>query len=209
MTPDLITLTDPGSPVAEAYRRLRVNLSALARKHALHTVLVVAAGPDEQKAQTVANLAVSFARIGTRVILADCDLRRPTQHLVFGTENAVGVTTALAAPDAPLPLQPTAVANLQLLTSGPVTEAPADVLASPAMADLLGRLSAAADIVFLDAAPVTQATDAVELATRVDGVLLTVHAGHTKREDAQRATEQLTRVGANVLGAVLVNASDA
>ncbi len=209
MTPDLVTLTDPASPMAEAYRRLRVNLSALGKKHALRTLLVVAAAPDDHKAQTVANLAVSFARIGSRVILADCDLRHPMQHLLFGLENAAGVTTALAAPTAPLPLQATAVANLRLLTSGPGLDAPADALASPAMADLLGRLGTEADIVLLDAAPVTQATDAVELATRVDGVLLTIHAGHTRRGDAQRAAEQLAQVGANVLGAVLVNAAEA
>lgn len=205
MTPDLITLTDPTSPAAEAYRRLRVNLTSAGKKAPLKTVLMVAAGPDAEKAQAVANLAVSFARVGVRVILADCDLRQPAQHLLFGLNNAMGVSTALSEPRAALPLQATTVDNLRVLASGPAVTAPGDVIASPGMAGLLARLREDADIVLLDAPPVTLATDAVELATRVDSVLLTVNAGHTKRGDAQRATEQLAQVGANLLGAVMVN----
>jgi len=209
MTPDLITLTDPTSPAAEAYRRLRVNLTSAGKKAPLKTVLLVAAGPDAEKAQAVANLAISFARVGVRVILADCDLRQPAQHRLFGLDNAAGVTTALAEPRAALSLQPTAVDNLRVLTGGPAVAVPADAIASPAMADLLARLREDADIVLLDAPPVTLATDAVELATRVDGVLLTVNAGHTRRGDAQRAKEQLAQVGAHLLGAVMVNAAPA
>ena len=207
MTPDLITLTDPTSPAAEAYRRLRVNLTSAGKKAPLKTVLMVAAGPDAEKAQAVANLAVSFARVGVRVILADCDLRQPAQHLLFGLNNATGVSTALSEPRAALPLQATTVDNLRVLASGPAVAAPGDVLASPGMVGLLARLREDADIVLLDAPPVTLATDAVELATRVDGVLLTVNAGHTRRGDAQRAKEQLAQVGANLLGAVIVNAA--
>jgi non-specific protein-tyrosine kinase len=207
MTPDLITLTDPTSPAAEAYRRLRVNLTSAGKKAPLQAVLMVAAGPDADKAQAVANLAISFARVGVRVILADCDLRQPAQHLLFGLNNAAGVTTALREPGAALPLQATVVDNLHVLTSGPAAAVPADEIASPAMAGLLARLREDADIVLLDAPAVTLATDAVELATRVDGVLLTVNAGHTRRGDAQRAKEQLAQVGANLLGAVLVNAA--
>ena len=82
---------------------------------------------------------------------------------------------------------------------------PSDLLASPAMADLLARLRDEADVVLFDAPPVTLATDAIELATQVDGVLLTVAAGQTKRDDAQRAKEVLEKVGARVVGVALVN----
>ncbi|MCX7671215.1 MAG: CpsD/CapB family tyrosine-protein kinase, partial [Anaerolineae bacterium] len=170
MTPDLITLTDPASPAAEAYRRLRANLMAAGKKMPLQAVLMVAAGPDDEKAQTVANLAVTFARVGTRVVLVDCDLRRPAQHALFGLDNTAGVTTALGRADGALPLQATAVPNLRVLPGGPAVDVPADLLASPAMAELIARLRAEADIILFDAPPVTAATDAVELATRVDGV---------------------------------------
>jgi non-specific protein-tyrosine kinase len=207
MTANLAILTDPASPIAEAYRRLRVNLASTGRDTPLKTVLVVAAGPDETKAQVVANLAIAFARVGKQVIVADCDLRHPAQHTLFGLENGEGVTTALAPAGGALPLQATEVAGLSVLASGPSVAVPADALASPAMADLIARLRGQADIVLIDAAPVSQATDAVELATQVDGVLLTVRAGQTKRDQAQRAKEALEKVGALVVGVALVDAT--
>jgi len=206
MTINLVTLTDPTSPAAEAYRRLRVNLMAPDRDAPLRALLVVAAGPDADKASTVANLAVTFARVGKQVILADCDLRHPAQHTLFGLDNSTGVTTAVSNADAHLPLQTTELPNLRVLTSGPSVEVPSDLLASPAMAGLVARLRDEADVVLFDAPPVVLATDAAELATQVDGVLLTVSAGHTKRADAQQAKNLLTKVGARLVGAALVNA---
>ncbi len=207
MTINLITLTDPTSAAAEAYRRLRVNLIATEKKQPLRRLLVAAAGPDDDKATTLANLAVTFAKVGRRVIVVDCDLRHPAQHSIFGLSNTSGVTTALTRVGSALPLQTTELDNLRVLTSGPGVEVPSDLIASPSMSDLIDRLAADADLVLIDVPPVVLATDAVELAVRVDGVLLTIAAGKTRREDAQRAKEMLTRVGANLIGATLVNAS--
>lgn len=205
MTPDLVTLTDPASPAAEAYRRLRVNLAA-ERELPLRTLLVVAADDEGDKASVVANLAVTYARVGKQVILADCDLRRTRQHTLFSVSNAAGLTTALSDhEDAPLPLQETAVPGLRVLTSGPAVDVPSDLLASPAMGRLMARLCEEADLVVFDAPPVAVATDAAELAGQVDGVLLIVSAGHTKRDAAQRAKDLLAQAGARVVGAVLVN----
>jgi len=210
MTINLVTLTSPSSPAAEAYRRLRVNLMSVGREAALHTLLVAAAGADADKAGAVANLAVTFARVGKRVILADCDLRHPAQHALFALPNAAGVTTALRDEKAALPLLPTEAPGLRVLTSGPAAESPSDLIASPGMGRLITRLCDEADVVLFDAPPVTLATDAAELAVQVDGVLLTVAAGHTKRDDAQRAKELLEKVGARLVGAALVNvAADA
>ncbi len=208
MAPNLITLTDPTSPAAEAYRRLRVNLMAVGGELPLRTLLVAAAGPDSDKAAVVANLAVTFAKVGKRVILVDCDLRRPSQHTLFGVSNAAGVTTVIQDEAAVLPLQATSEATLRLLASGPAVAVSADLLASPGMGRLLARLAEEADLVLLDAPPVTLATDTAELASQVSGVLLTVAAGHTKRDDAQRAKELLAQVGARLVGAVLVNVAD-
>lgn len=204
MTPNIITLTDPTSQAAEAYRRLRVNLMSAGREVPLRTVLVAATGAADDKAAVVANLAVTYAKVGKRVILVDCDLRHPAQHMLFGLDNAVGVTTALQD-DKLLPLQASGVPGLQVLTSGPVVPVPSDLLASPEMGRLLARLLEEVDVVLLDAPPVTLATDAAELALQVDGVLLTVAAGQTKRDDARRAKELLTQVGARVVGVTLVN----
>ena len=220
MTINLISLTHSASPEAEAYRQLQANLLAAGRETPLRTLLVVAAGADPDKAAAVANLAVTFARIGKRVILADCDLRNPAQHAIFGLSNAAGVTTAVGAPLPPNvgglnspqdwgaggALQATAVPGLRVLPAGPQAGVPADLLASPAMGTLIARLRDEADIILFDAPPVLFATDAAELAIQVDGVLLTVRAGHTRRDEAQRAKELLEKVGARIIGAALVNA---
>jgi capsular exopolysaccharide synthesis family protein len=207
MTVHLVVVTDPASPAAEAYRRLRINLmSALPQETPLQVLLVAAAGPDPDKSTTVANLAVTFARVGKRVVLADCDLRHPAQHSLFGLANEAGVTTLLNGEvTAELPLQPTEIPGLRVLTSGPAVPVPADTVASSAMTWLISRLRQEADVVLFDAPPVVLATDAAELATQVDGVLLTVSAGRTKRDDAQRAVHLLKRVGARLVGTALVN----
>ena len=164
MTINLVTLTDPTSPAAEAYRRLRVNLMSAGREAPLHTLLVAAAGADPDKAATVANLAVTFAKVGKRVILADCDLRHPAQHTLFGLANDGGRDHRAPRGGGALPLQATEVADLRVLTSGPAVEVPSDLLASPAMGRLIARLRDEADVVLFDAPPVTLATDAAELA---------------------------------------------
>lgn len=205
MTLNLATLTAPTSAVAEAYRRLRVNLMSADKEQALCAVLVAAAGPSKDKAQVVGNLAVAYAKVGKRVIVVDCDLRHPGQHTLFNVSGAQGVTTTLKQEQADLPLQTTEVPGLLVLPAGPNVDVPSDLLASPAMARLVRRLAGEADVVLFDAPPVTVATDAAELATVVDGVLLTVTAGVTKRDEAQRAKELLNQVGARIVGAALVN----
>jgi capsular exopolysaccharide synthesis family protein len=206
MTLNLVVVTDPTSPAAEAYRRLRVNLMSAAQEPPLQVLLVAPAGPDPEKSTTVANLAVIFARVGKRVILVDCDLRHASQDTLFGLANQAGVTTVLDGDEATeLPLQPTEIEGLLVLTSGPTVSVPSDAVASPGMARLIARLRQEADVVLLDAPPVVLATDAAELATQVDGVLLTVSAGRTKRDDAQRAVQLLKKVGAHLVGTALVN----
>ncbi|MCD6290708.1 MAG: CpsD/CapB family tyrosine-protein kinase [Anaerolineae bacterium] len=204
---DLITITEPRSPAAEAYRSLRTNLEFSSLDHPLRTLLVTSPGPDEGKSTTLANLAVTTAQTGRRVIVVDCDLRRPHQHEIFGVTNGEGVTTmvrdegALARP----PLQETEVQGLWVLPSGPTPPNPAELLASQRMTQVIERLAEQADLVLFDAPPVVAVTDAAVLASKLDGVLLVINAGSTKRELAQRAKEILDRVNARLIGAVLNN----
>ncbi len=201
----LISLTDPNSATAEAYRRLRANLTFAGQQQPLHTLLVASAGSDGNKSAVPANLAVAFARVGRRVILADCDLRHPHQHELFEVANDDGVSEFLRNPQARLPLMATGLPCLQLMTAGAPAEVPSDLIASPQMAEMVARLAEEADIVLFDAPPVLLASDAVELATHVDGVLLSITAGRTKRGEAQRAKELLERAGARIVGATLTN----
>jgi non-specific protein-tyrosine kinase len=200
-------LTNPRSPIAEAYRSLRTNLEFSSLDQPLRTMIVTSAAPGEGKSTTLANLAVTIAQAGKQVILADCDLRRPAQHRLFGLPNSAGLTTMVVddqAMNSP-PLQETEVPNLWLLASGPPPPNPAELLGSRRMTDIIAALLDRADMVLFDAPPVIAVTDAAVLAAKVDGVLLVLRAGKTKREHVQRAKALLDKVNARVVGTVLTN----
>lgn len=203
----LVTVADPRSPVSEAYRTLRTNLDFSSLDKPIKTMLVTSAGPEEGKSTVLANLAVTTAQGGKKVILVDCDLRRPTLHNVFQLKNDVGLTTMVvddAAVESP-PLQDTGVQGLQVVSSGPLPPNPSELLGSRRMEEIIAALLERADVVLFDAPPVVAVTDAAVLATKVDGVLLVINAGGTKRDYAKAAKARLEKVNANLLGAVLNN----
>ena len=203
----LITVADPRSPVSEAYRTLRTNLDFSSLDKPIKTMLVTSAGPEEGKSTVLANLAVTTAQTGRKVILVDCDLRRPTLHYLFNLKNDVGLTTMVVddvAMESP-PLQYTGVEGLQLVSSGPLPPNPSELLGSRRMEDIIADLLERADVILFDAPPVVAVTDAAVLATKVDGVLLVINAGGTKRDYAKAAKARLEKVNANLLGAVLNN----
>lgn len=205
---DLITLTDPRSPAAEAYRTLRTNLTFAALDKPIETLLVTSPAPGDDKSTVLANLAVTMAQGERSVILVDADLRRPSLHEIFGAANERGLTTMVveeAALDDP-PLLDTGVENLRLMPSGPLPPNPADILGSRRMEEAIARLKTRADVLLFDAPPVVAVTDAAVLGTKVDGVLLVVRAGRTRREHAQRARELLERGHVRIVGAVLSSA---
>jgi capsular exopolysaccharide synthesis family protein len=203
----LITVADPRSPVSEAYRTLRTNLDFSSLDKPIKTMLITSAGPEEGKSTVLANLAVTTTQAGRKVILVDCDLRRPTLHHIFNLKNDVGLTTMVvddAAMESP-PLQDTGVEGLQLVSSGPLPPNPSELLGSRRMEEIIATLLERADVVLFDAPPVVAVTDAAVLATKVDGVLLVINAGGTKRDYARAAKARLEKVNANLLGAVLNN----
>jgi capsular exopolysaccharide synthesis family protein len=206
MTANLITLTDPRSAAAEAYQSLRTNLEFSSLEQPLHTLLIAGVDDTTDKSTAVANLAVVMAQAGDRVTLVDGDLRRPRQHEIFGLSNQRGLTNWLVE-EGPAPLQPTSVEGLQVLVSGPPAANPVALLSRKRLVDALTELQEQADYVLLDAPPVLAVTDAALWASKVDGVVLLVSAGSTKREHAQRAQTVLEKVHARLVGAVLLNAS--
>jgi capsular exopolysaccharide synthesis family protein len=204
----LVTIADPRSPVSESFRTLRTNLQFASLDKPLRTILVTSPGAEEGKSTTLANLAVTMAQAEKRVILIDCDLRRPTLHKHFGLSNAAGLVTMMLEESAiqDPPLQETGVAGLWLLASGPLPPRPSDLLGSQRMGRIIQALLEKADVLLFDAPPVMAVTDASILATRVDGVLLVISAGHTKRDEMRTAKAQLEKVNAHIIGAVLTNA---
>jgi capsular exopolysaccharide synthesis family protein len=204
----LITLDDPRSEAAEAFRTLRTNLMFSSVEQPIHTLLVTSAAQSDGKSSVIANLAVTFAQGGNKTILVDCDMRRPAQHDIWGISNERGLTTMMleeSAMSTP-PLAQTAIENLQILPSGPPPPNPADLLGGQRMISVIGVLKARANYVLFDSPPVLAATDAALLGSKLDGVLLVIRAGHTRREQTARAREALNRVHVRVVGAVLSNA---
>lgn len=206
MTIDLITLTDPRSPASEAYRTLRTNLSFYSVDEPIRTLVVTSPAPDEGKSTTIANLAVTLAQGDNRTILVDCDLRRPSLHKIFGVNNERGLTTMVLEEAGEPFLEATAVENLWLVPSGPKPPNPADLLGSRRVDQVIASLSERADIVLIDAPPVIGVTDAAVLGAKVDGVLLVISAGNTRREHAERAKELLEKARVRIIGAALTNA---
>lgn len=204
----IITLTDPRSSVAEAYRTLRTNIEFSSIDAPLRTLLVTSSAPDEGKSVTLANLAVAMADGDQRVIAVDADLRRPSLHLLFSLENERGFSTMFREESAfeQPPLQEVAGTSLQVLTSGPLPPIPSQILNSKKMDAVLAQLTGLADVVLFDAPPLIAVSDASLLASKVDGVLLVVKAGTTKREHVLAAKDRLEKVNARLVGSVLANA---
>ena len=206
--PNLITLSDPHSPAAEAYHSLRTNIEFASLEQPLHTLLLTSVDHAANKSSAIANLAVVMAQAGDRVIVVDGDLRRPQQHELFEVSNQRGLTNWLGEDKqrgAP-PLQVTAVEGLQLLPAGPAVGNPVALLSARRLAEVLAELRNHADYVLCDAPPLLAVTDAALWASKVDGVLLLINAGGTKRDHALRAKAVLEKVHARLVGAVLLNA---
>lgn len=203
--PKLVALQEPRSPAAEAYRTLRTNLRFSSLDRPLRTILATSTAPDEGKSTTIANLAVTIAQAEQQVILVEGDLRRPTLHTLFNVPNDEGLTSLMLQDGGELPLQPTAVPGLMLLTSGPLPPRPADILGSRRMEQVIEMLKERADIVLFDTPPVNAVTDAAVLATKVDGVLLVFRSGVTRRDHARDARKLLEKVNAHIVGVVLTD----
>jgi capsular exopolysaccharide synthesis family protein len=203
----LITISNLRSPISEAYRTLRTNLEFTSLDKPIRAMVVTSAAPEEGKSTTLANLAVTIAQAGKKVILVDCDLRRPSLHQIFNARNTPGFTDMMRddALMAKPPLQETEVPNLRLLASGTIPPNPSELLASRRMSEVIAALQQQADIVLFDAPPIIAVTDAAVLSSKVDAVLLVVSAGKTKREHAKKATALLEKVNAHLIGTVLNN----
>jgi capsular exopolysaccharide synthesis family protein len=200
----LITYFNPKSPEAEAFKVLRTNLQFLKVDEQTKTILFTSVGPDEGKSTVLANLAVSLAQVGKKILVLDCDLRRPVQHRIFGVINNKGLTNVLAETD-PLEdvIQKTEASGVFILTTGLIPPNPAELLSSDKMQSMLEKLEDMFDIIVIDSPPVLAVTDAVILSSKVNGVILVTLAGRTIIDKAKEAKEKLLNANAMILGVVL------
>ena len=203
-----ISLHQPRSPVAEAFRTLRTNITYAAVDTPLRRIIVTSATPQEGKTTVAANLAVVLAQGEKKVILVDADLRRPQIHHKFGLTNVVGLSELflMMRPLVSLPrgaIQPSDVPGLEVITSGKLPPNPAELLTSHKMTQFLDLLNQEYDLIVVDTPPVLTVTDAAALASRMDGVILVAKPGVTKLSAFKQAVEQLRAVGARILGVVV------
>jgi polysaccharide biosynthesis transport protein len=206
--PELFVHHRPASGTAEAARAIRTNILFTSPDRPYNTLLVTSAGPSEGKTTVACSIAITMAQAGQRVVLVDCDLRRPRVHRVFGRTNDLGLTTALLDGSAEAGMATeTEVPNLSVIPTGPIPPNPAELLQSAAFAALLERLRGRYDRVVLDSPPLVPVTDAAILSTLVDGTILVVRASRTTRELARRALRALRDVKGRTVGVVL-NAVD-
>ncbi len=200
----MITNFSPKSPVSESFRSLRTNILFANIDKPVKTLVISSSATKEGKSTTVANLAITMAQTGSRVLIIDGDLRRPTMHNFFNLDRQIGLTNALMGTyTLDEVIKPTGVDNLDLITAGDIPPNPSELLSSKAMRKALSILSTRYDLILIDSPPVIAVTDAAVLSTRTDAVLLVVSSGYVSRHEVLRAIQLLSNVHANLLGMLL------
>lgn len=201
-------LLEPLSAVSESCRMIRTAIHFGAAKDRRRTILITSPSSGEGKSTLAANLAITLAQTGRRVLLVDADLRLPMQHRIFGAINANGLSTLLQGA-APLEeaVEPTEVNGLELLPAGPAAHNPAEMLNSPVFTELLDTLYDRYDFVVIDSAPVVGLADSRIIAASCDATVLVLRAGVSTRRTAELARGGLGSVGAQMVG-IVVNDAD-
>jgi len=195
---------DPLSTRAEAYRRVQTNLSFVDATTPARVLVVTSSVPGEGKSTTAINLASTFAESGSRVLLVDCDMRRPSVAMSLGLEEAAGLTTALVGRAAMADLvQRYGPGELDVLPVGSIPPNPHQLIASQATQDLITTARAQYDVVVIDAPPLLPVSDAALLATMADGVVVVAGARRVRRQQLAQALRALAGVEARVLGFIL------
>jgi capsular exopolysaccharide synthesis family protein len=201
---DLITISNPNSPSAEAFRTLRTNIQYSSIDKKVQVVCVTSAGPGEGKSTIGSNLAVVMAEAGKKTLLIDCDLRKPSIHKAFKLSNSTGLSDLLAGRAVfEKTIQETGIESLQVLTSGMKPPNPSELLASSKMKKFIAALRMRYDFIVIDTPPVLLVTDAQLLVECSDGYLLVIASGEVDKDAAAKAQNLLEKVNAKILGAVL------
>lgn len=196
----------PDSPHAESYRVLRTNVLFSRKEQGFRTMTVVSGGAGEGKSTTIFNLATTFAQQGSRVLLVDSDLRRPSLHKILGVANNLGLTNYLLKQNSiDEVIQTTPVASLDFLPSGKLPSSSIGILNSVQMRAFIEEAKSRYDFVFFDSPPIMGVSDASILASEVDMAILVVQYRKYPQQMTLRAKQMVEKVGGRLLGVVLNN----
>jgi len=194
------------SPLATEFRRLLHNIKSVSKTGEVKTVLVTSAVVGEGKSTVTGFLAITAARKHMRTLVIDCDLRRPSMHLLLDLPRERGVTEALAE-GVPIrnTIKKTNLDKLDIITAGKISSSPAELFEASTIGEFLSELKFYYDLILIDCAPILPVSDPMMLAQVVDGVLIVIKAGDTQRELVGRATEIIQTGSSRILGVVMNN----
>lgn len=201
---DLIVLEDSKAYDAELYKLVRTNLDFLCSDMAYKKILFTSTQPSEGKTTTISNIAVSFALVGKKVLLIDCDLRKPRLHKVFGVSNDSGLTNYLVKDTSVTEvIKQTDIKGLYLMTSGPKPPNPNTLLMSNKLGPFLDEAEETFDIILVDAPPLLPVADSLTLTRVVDGVVMVVASKEAKKVDLINGVKSIDNLKKPLLGVVL------
>ena len=204
---ELVVDEKPNAAATESIRNLRTNLQFSSVDDVMKTILITSSVPSDGKSFISANLAISFAQTGKKVLLIDCDLRKGRQHKMFGVSGHQGLSNLLIGDIGNYSeyIAKTRVKNLYLLPRGTFPPNPSELLNSKKNSALIEILKKRFDVVILDSAPITGLSDSLILSSIVDKVLIVTSVNHTPKTELLNAKKALENVGANVAGIVVNN----
>jgi len=199
----IVTREEPDSFSSEIYRMIQANLKFLTNDKPPKVILVTSSVPEEGKSTVTANLAAAISQLGRKVLLIDGDLRRSSQHHLWGVGNKKGLKDIITSNVSLASVMSQPMPNLSLVTSGMVNSNPLALLDSPGMSDLVGRSRREYDLILIDAPPLPVTADVLTLSKLVDGIVFVTRPGIVEQESAELAQETLATTGQKVLGMVI------
>jgi capsular exopolysaccharide synthesis family protein len=201
---ELIVHNKPKSPISESYRSLRTNIQFANLDNNMKTILVTSATPGEGKTLTLINLAVAMAQNGQKVLIVDCDMRKPRIHKALEISNKAGLAEYLMyGEDISRFINRIDTLNIDVMTSGKIPGNPSELLHSNVMKETVESLKGKYDYVFFDSPPVVPVTDAIVMSSYIEGAVLVIASGKLEIDMAKKAKESLVASGIEILGVVL------
>lgn len=204
---DLITQAKPNSLTSESIRNLRTNLQFSSVDDDLKTILVTSTLPSEGKSFVSANLAISFAQAGKKVLLVDCDLRKGRQHRIFHVSNKKGLSNLLVGDSGKMNdyIKPTSVENLYVVTRGVCPPNPTELLNSKKNAAFVNKMSEWYDVVIFDGVPCNGLSDSLIISSLVDRVVIVASENYTPKSDLLNTRKSIENSHGMIAGLVINN----